>query len=372
MEDLSVYIHIPFCLQKCHYCGFLSFSSTGNQQKRYVDALISEIKQRSRDCTACRIATLYFGGGCPTLLTRNQWHHIHESLQKRFHFSPKLEWTVEVNPSTVSSSDLVFLKKMGVNRLSFGIQSFSPSVRFFAGRKGNILQAIELIQYAQSVGYSNIGIDLMMGLPGQSYAVFQKDIERGLKLQPQHISIYFLTLEKGTHFYWNRKRISFPPEDETIRCYTYACKQLNNAGYEHYEVSNWGEKRCECQHNRVYWQRGEYLGLGLGAHSFVKGKRFFNTRNPAIYEKGYYRDMTSLHTVSKDETFLEYLLLSLRTKGGLSFSYIHKTFGEKKERSLRKKIMMSPYRSSLRISQNGTYVTEQGYLLLDAIVSDLL
>jgi oxygen-independent coproporphyrinogen-3 oxidase len=371
-RPISLYIHVPFCPSKCYYCSFLSFSASNDIRKQYVQALLHEIEKKKDMLQEYQVQTLYGGGGCPTLVTIADWKKIMDTLRSIVSFSSHLEWTMEVNPATVDEAYLVSLSKMGVNRLSFGIQSFDPQVRLLSGRKGNIEDADHLISRAVAMGFQTIGIDLIMGLPGQTFEIFREDLSRALSFSPQHLSLYFLSIEPGTVFHRQNKTLSFPSEQNMILLYQYACSYLRRMGYRHYEVSNWAQQGSMCRHNMNYWEQGEYIGLGLGAHSFLNGKRFHNTAHMQRYLAGDHRGSSRSLQLSPEDRYAEYMLLSLRTKQGIRYAVVAQRFGEHYVSALQKKVEHSLYRQYLHRGKKGISLTEEGFLFLDAIILDLL
>lgn len=370
-QPLSLYIHIPFCPQKCHYCAFLSMTDY-SCKTTYVQALCHEIQERSVQYKKRTIQSIYVGGGCPTLLTKQEWKNIIQTLRHHFIIDTQTEWTVEIQPSTTTIQYVQFLLQQGVNRFSFGIQSFNPTVRKISGRKGSIRQAVNLIQQAHIIGCPTIGIDLIMGLPGQTLEILKDDLKKATSLPIQHISLYFLSLEPHTVFSSKKRNFHFPSDEHLTHYYHTACSYLHEQEFQHYEVSNWARDNKECYHNKAYWNQQEYIGFGLGAHSYLHKKRFANTKQIEQYLSSHYKTRTHNNIQTIAEQWEEYILLSLRTKYGIYFQDVVEKFGKQYLDQLQKKLQMTSHPSLLYITPEKVQITEQGWLLLDAIIIDLL
>ncbi len=315
MKKLGIYVHIPFCKQKCFYCDFCSFCAENNLIKRYFDLLQKEIIKRKADANR-EITSIYFGGGTPSSVDENFILRTLEIIKKEYVVCEDAEITIECNPCTVSLDKLKVYKDVGFNRISFGVQSFDDRVLKAIGRLHNSSQAEEAVNLAKKVGFDNISCDLIIGLPFQTEKKILSDIEKLGKLGVNHISSYMLQLEEGTILYNKVKsgEIVVADEDEQARLYDKAVEKMVELGFEQYEVSNFAKDKTYSKHNLNYWQRGEYLGFGLSAHSFLNEVRFANPSDMKQYEKGIIAQREEL---SKEEIATEMIMLGLRYFEGI-------------------------------------------------------
>lgn len=282
IDALGLYLHIPFCLAKCPYCDFVSYTGKGSVFSSYVGAVLREAERyRGR-----RVATLYVGGGTPTVLGKDLLLSLLSGTFEIVSLLPECEVTVEANPGTVDGSYFHELRGRGVNRLSLGVQSMDDEVLALLGRIHSAQDAIDAVRDARSEGFDNINLDVMFGLPGQSPGQFQHTLQQALVLTPEHLSLYALTLEENTPLAREvaQERMPLPDPDMAADMYEWAQKYLEEQGYIHYEISNWARNpQNVCAHNVRYWQRKPYIGLGAGAHSFVGNLRSRNTNSPEDY-----------------------------------------------------------------------------------------
>ena len=276
MRELSIYIHIPFCVRKCLYCDFLSGPSTDEEMESYVNLLLREIKEQSVFYGDHRVVSIFFGGGTPSLLPAKETGRILERIRDGFSLAEDVEITIECNPGTVTSQKLENYITCGINRLSIGLQSAEDGELARIGRIHSYRDFQQTYAMAREAGFCNINIDLMAGLPGQSQASYRKTLERVAALSPEHISAYSLILEEGTQLYVNQKEYTFPDEEEDREMYELTGWFLGEAGFHRYEISNYARDGWECRHNKVYWRRGDYVGFGLGASSMVQNVRWKN------------------------------------------------------------------------------------------------
>ncbi|MBO5472219.1 MAG: oxygen-independent coproporphyrinogen III oxidase [Lachnospiraceae bacterium] len=282
MRDLSIYIHIPFCVRKCLYCDFLSFpvrgAETGGEEEleRYQRLLLEEIKQQSIFYKEHQVVSIFLGGGTPSLMTEEQMREIMEQIRAYYRVAEEAEITVEINPGTVTEEKLRGYITCGINRISIGLQSADNEELVRIGRIHTYEQFLETYRAARGVGFTNINIDLMAALPGQSIVSYHNTLRRVVSLRPEHISAYSLILEEGTPLYEKRDRYVFPSEEEDRQMYLMTGRYLSAHGYHRYEISNYAREGYECRHNKVYWQRGDYVGFGLGASSMVEDVRWSN------------------------------------------------------------------------------------------------
>lgn len=323
----GIYVHIPYCTQKCIYCNFYSIA-TKKSKDNYIKALTKEIENRSTYLTS-PIKTLYFGGGTPTCLNKDQISEIIISLKQNFDLTSVEEATIEANPEDANSELLEHLLKLGFNRISYGIQSFNDKDLRLINRRHSSQTAINAIELSRQVGFSNISFDLMFNLPNMTCESWEKNLETAVKLSPEHLSCYSLTREEGTMLdkLMNKKIISLPYETEIVKQFNKAKEYLAQAGYEHYEISNYCKKGFKSKHNSAYWRAEEYIGLGAAAHSFNINTRSWNPENIEEYIFNIENNLSPFtETLSEKDKYNEYIMLSLRTKEGIDTKYIEEHF----------------------------------------------
>jgi oxygen-independent coproporphyrinogen-3 oxidase len=284
MEVTSLYIHVPFCRAKCHYCDFGSHVLAGEAEELdgYVAALTQEIRQSGPG----RVATVYMGGGTPTVLPFSQCADIMEAVRRSFAILSGAEITIEANPGTVDLEAMSNLLSLGLTRLSLGVQSFNDSELSILGRIHTAGGAAEAFKMARAAGFDNINLDLIYGLPGQSLDSWRESLEQVLDLEPEHVSLYALSVEEGTPMARSiaRGELRAPDPDLAADMYDLSQQSLGTAGYVHYEISNWARTAShQCRHNLAYWRNQTYLGMGAGAHSWAKGRRWANANEPGDY-----------------------------------------------------------------------------------------
>jgi oxygen-independent coproporphyrinogen-3 oxidase len=286
---LSIYLHIPFCRHRCAYCDFNTYTSLDDLKGRYALALAEEAAQVAgldlHNGTQRTARTLFFGGGTPSLMDPADMRVILERVSDCFTVEPEAEITMEANPGTVDRAYLEAVRALGVNRLSFGVQSAIASELAFLEREHDFAAAVDAVAQARAAGFDNLNLDLIYGVPGQSLRSWEESVRAALDLRPEHISLYCLTIEQGTPMSRRLARGDFEPPDPDLAAdqYQLACAQMGERGYEHYEISNWALSGYECRHNLTYWRNEEYLGLGAGAHGHAGGYRYSVIRQPRTY-----------------------------------------------------------------------------------------
>src|SRR3989338_4009220 len=296
-KDLGIYIHIPFCLSKCGYCDFNSYSSMEGIINEYVEAIKKEFFLYSPELKDYEGISIFFGGGTPTILESGQLIAIFESCKSLFNLTADAEITIEANPETLTIDKLRELRKGGFNRISIGVQSFNDRFLKKLGRIHDSKKAYQGILSARDAGFENISIDLMFGIPDETLSDWESDIKAAIELKPEHISTYNLTIERGTQF-WSETQAKacgyrLPDEDKQLEMYEKGIELLIKSGYEHYEISNFAKPCSErsesngkkCLHNQIYWRNEEYLGFGAGAYSYINGERRWNIKSPVEYMK---------------------------------------------------------------------------------------
>ena len=323
----GIYIHIPYCSQKCIYCNFYSIA-TKKSKDNYIRAIIKEIEKRNTYLST-PIKTLYFGGGTPTCLNKEQITQIIFALKENLDLSHLEEATIEANPEDANPEFLEHLLNLGFNRISYGIQSFNDDDLKLLNRRHNSKTAINAIELSRKVGFSNISFDLMFNLPNMTLEKWEKNLEKAIELNPEHISCYSLTLEEGTMLdkLVNKKVISLPYENESIIQFNKTKSYLEQAGFEHYEISNYCKPGFKSKHNSSYWRAEEYLGLGAAAHSFNISSRSWNPENIEEYISNIDNNISPFTEIlSEEDKYKEYIMLSLRTKEGINSKYIKENF----------------------------------------------
>lgn len=353
MREISLYIHIPFCVKKCDYCDFLSAPATSVVQEQYLHALFQEIAVRGEAYRDACIRTVFIGGGTPSILAPEQIQRLMETVKKHFSVAADAEISMEVNPGTIHDPEaFAIFKEAGINRLSIGLQSANDEELKLLGRIHTFCQFERTWQQAGDAGFSNCNIDLISALPGQSVESYRNTLEVVCALQPSHISAYSLILEEGTPFF---SRYAYLLQDEEHeerdrQMYLLTEQILQKYGYIRYEISNYARPGKECRHNLVYWTRGEYLGLGIGAASLINNTRYKNASGLNNYlEAGGILPYEEVQTLSVREQMEEFLFLGLRlTKGILKKDFsqtfhcpVESVFGEAIARNLKEGLLLS-------------------------------
>ena len=343
MNRLSLYIHIPFCVRKCHYCDFLSAPYEEETRQEYVEALCIEIVQRAKLYKERTVDTIFFGGGTPSLLSAKQMGEIMDTVRQEFQVLPEAEISMEVNPGTVDREKLKAYKAYGINRLSIGLQSANNEELKVLGRIHTWEVFENTWNQVRELGFSNVNVDLMSALPGQTLESYENTLRKVIALKPEHISAYSLIIEEGTKFYeWFGDDSSQLPDEVADRqMYELTRTLLEEYGYHRYEISNYALKGYECKHNVGYWKRKEYLGLGLGAASLLSNVRSSNTSDLAEYlelgqkvnqQIAMQEDVKDIKWIAGQEELTiqdqmeEFMFLGLRMMEGISSLEFEKQF----------------------------------------------
>lgn len=340
LETVSLYLHIPFCHTRCHYCDFNTYAGILPLREPYVRALLKEIALAGKlaqlpDGQPRRSRTIFFGGGTPSLLSVAQITRLLAACRRHFAIDAEAEITLEANPGTLSQEQLVGLRAAGINRLSMGAQSFDAELLKTLGRIHTTEEITQAVQYARAAGFTSINLDFMFGLPGQTMRHWQETLDRALDLHPEHFSLYSLIIEEGTPFHtWvHEGRITPGDEDLCADMYEYADERLLAAGYENYEISNWSLPGHQSRHNLTYWQNLPYLGMGSGAYSSFGGRRFSDVREPLAYirllrEGQWPEAKDESEIVGREQAMSETAFLALRTAQGLHLPSFEQRFGQ--------------------------------------------
>lgn len=333
MKKLAIYIHIPFCVRKCLYCDFLSAPASDETREQYVQALCREIREERKSYVNYKIETIFLGGGTPSLLSGEQLDRILGTVFDAYQVADDCEISMEVNPGTVTKEKLKAYKRAGVNRLSIGMQSAVEEELQSLGRIHSSEDAFDTYNLAVKTGFNNINIDLMSAIPGQTIESWKESLKRILDLEPApaHVSAYSLIIEEGTSFFENTPAL--PDEDTEREMYKITNDILSRAGYVRYEISNYAKPGYACRHNCTYWERGSYVGFGIGAASLVEQVRFSNTRNLKDYLGKYLKNATvaikeNRQELSVEEQMEEFMFLGLRMMRGVSAGKFSDLFGK--------------------------------------------
>lgn len=331
-KNMELYIHVPFCVKKCAYCDFLSFPADEGTKRRYVEKLMEEMRTMGAVCRDNTVSTVFVGGGTPSILKGEWMEELFSVLRENFSLEPDAEISMEANPGTMTKEKLFSYRRAGINRLSFGLQSAKERELSALGRIHSFEDFLESFRAARECGFENINVDLMSALPGQTADSWMETLKRTAELSPEHISAYSLIVEEGTPFYEaygseaGRKLL---PDEETEREMYHRTKAfLRECGYERYEISNYAKPGFACLHNIGYWTGVPYLGLGLGAASYLNGKRFSGHGDMETYlasAAGTYENEVQLTKKDMEE---EFFFLGLRLTKGVSLAEFKERFGE--------------------------------------------
>ncbi len=344
--SLACYVHVPFCAKICTYCDFYRLVHDPEWERRYVDAILAEIALRCRDwqnsgalnsyrggtSSKPMLETIYFGGGTPSVLSVDSWQRILEALRSQFDFATTVEFTSEANPESATRDKLAALQGLGVNRISFGAQSFASDNLERLGRLHSAEQVAVAVNTARAVGIGSISVDLMYGLPDETDETLSSDLSAVIALQPQHISFYSLMLEGSVplRYQVQRREVTLPDDDTIAARFHRAIDQLASAGYEHYEISNFAQPGEYCRHNLAYWQGGDYLAFGPAAVGTVGNTRYKNEPDLFRYVKALAQNSlppADTEYVTPGKWLIESIMLSLRLKQGLDHVTLKTDFG---------------------------------------------
>ncbi len=381
MKPLSLYVHIPFCIAKCGYCDFNSYALDTLLEKghadedwgrRYADSLVEEAASRVEEYSlrGRKLTTIFFGGGTPSLFPAGETRRVLDFIAASFDLCTDCEITLEANPGAAECERFSALREAGVNRISIGVQTFDNTDLQKLDRVHTGDDARNAFRSAREAGFTNVSLDLMFGIPYQTIAMAERDIECAIALGPEHLSAYELTIERGTEFHARQARgkLSGLPDEETaLRMWEIRDSALAEAGYERYEISNFAKPGFACRHNLNYWKRGDYLGIGAGAHSLLEGERLWNYARPDVYARNAGAPTAGSERVDDPEKVIgEALMLGLRMREGVSLDRIARdcgtdpedVFGELFE-ELEKAGLVARENGSLRLSDRGTLLANQ-------------
>ena len=371
----GIYIHIPFCKRRCIYCDF--FSTTQSEKKStYVRALCQELEMRKEYLEGEDIETIYFGGGTPSQLSHDELEKIFTYIYKVYHVHPQAEITLEANPDDLSSEYVSMLRHLPINRISMGIQTFQEDILKMLHRRHTVRQAIEAFQRCREAGFQNISIDLMYGLPGETLTTWEEDLKQAIALHPEHISAYHLIYEEGTTL-WKLKQenqVEEADEELSVTLFCTLIDELKQAGYQHYEISNFSLPGLHSRHNSSYWTGKKYLGCGSSAHSFNGVSRQWNITSLDKYINGITIGKPEFEIENLDlyTRYNDFVITRIRTCWGIPLSQLHAIYGEKLHSYCLQ--MSKPHlkQGLLEIKENILKLTRKGIFISDSIMSDLL
>ncbi|OBZ08199.1 MULTISPECIES: radical SAM family heme chaperone HemW [Bacillales] len=368
----ALYIHIPFCTNKCHYCDFTSYVLKGQPVDQYLDALEMEMQRTVEQWPPEQIDTVFVGGGTPTVLTPPQMERFLKAVRTYFPLAPNVEFTMEANPGTTDIDKLTAMKEGGVNRISFGVQSFDNGLLERIGRIHNVDDVYRSIENARAVGFTNLSIDLMFGLPGQTVELLRDSVSRAMELGLPHYSIYSLKVEENTLFHklYERNELPLPPEEEEFNMFILLMDMLRENGYAHYEISNFAKPGYESRHNSTYWRNEPYYGLGAGAHGYADRMRHVNLKGITPYIEAAAQKLPRLETleVPEAEAMEDLMMVGLRLLEGVPASRFSNQFPgqtlEGKFGDIINKLMNDGLLESEKTEEDTIYrLTDKGVLL---------
>jgi oxygen-independent coproporphyrinogen-3 oxidase len=371
LPTLGLYIHIPFCRQKCAYCDFYSLAHREDKMDAYTDALARHLEEIAPRSATHLVDTVYFGGGTPSYLGEKRLIRLIKLIKKEYPLSKDAEITLEANPDSIGSwKTLTHLRRSGFNRISLGMQSSDDALLKEIGRIHTFEQVQQAVQQVRRAKIDNLSLDLMYGLPGQTMGQWQKTLSDAVALAPEHLSCYALTLEEGTPLYERRASAHLPDDDAQADLYLYTVDYLREQGYAQYEISNFAKPGRESRHNLKYWTLGEYAGFGPGAHSDFGNVRFAYEKDLDAYLRGDLRlsESTDIPPLSRD---VEYLMLGLRTVQGIDTRVFENRY---RQRFAPLEALLLTYREKGWCEQDGStwHLTPQGFLVSNQLIGNLL
>lgn len=371
-------MHIPFCVSKCGYCDFCSHPPAKGEVDRYLNALMLHMQDFSGAAENCVVDTVYIGGGTPTLLNKKQMKDLVECIKASFNMDKNAEFTVEANPGTVDKGYLKHLLTLGVNRISFGLQSASDTELRALGRIHTVDDFVKSYNAARAAGFRNISVDLMYGIPHQTEDSFNQTLNFVLELMPEHVSVYGLKIEEGTRFYTERDNLPLPDEESEYRMYKAAHRMLTDDIYDHYEISNYSRCGFASKHNLRYWKNEKYLGFGVSAHSYFAGQRYAYTDDIGSYmhEMEHPSNMSSILKECTDiDVFTketEYVMLRMRLFSGVNLAEYASEFGEDFSRKYGEKLKRYIDGGFVTLDARRCAFTLKGMYVSNYILSEIL
>lgn len=373
----AVYIHIPFCTNKCHYCDFNSYVLKGQPVADYLDALEREMELTVAQVPAQAIETIFVGGGTPTVLLPDQMSRFLRLVNTYFPDSVNgLEFSMEANPGTTDKEKLQAMKEGGVNRISFGVQSFDNELLLELGRIHNTDDVYRSLEDAKATGFDNLSIDLMFGLPKQTPAIMEDTLDKALQLDLQHYSIYSLKIEENTLFHtlYNKNKLPLPDEEDELAMYLSIMRRLKEAGYEQYEISNFARPGRQSRHNSAYWRNESYYGIGAGAHGYMRGFRHVNIKGVQPYIDATREGLPILEKfeVAEQEAMEDFMMVGLRLLSGVKRVDFRQQFGRELEEVFPEQLKRLTAQCMLTADAEGYRLSEQGLLFGNDVFAQFL
>lgn len=372
-KALELYLHIPFCIRKCEYCDFLSGPADERNRRTYLDALLRELAAVGPQAEDYEVTSVYIGGGTPSLLPGDWMEKLMAGVREGYCLAKDAEISMEANPGTLTKENLAGYRRAGINRLSLGCQSTDDAELKLLGRIHTWAQFQESFRMAREAGFTNLNVDLMSGLPGQHLASWEKSLETIARMEPEHISAYSLIIEEGTPF--SARKLDLPDEDTEYRMYEDVAAVLGKYGYYQYEISNYAKKDRNCRHNEGYWQRKDYLGLGLGAASLVGRERFTNTSDMSEYLENsgnLEKIRTDRETLTREDEMGEFMFLGLRMTKGVSKKDFQEYFGTSIEK-IYGEVLEKYKKQGLLLEEDGRIcLSRAGIHVSNAVMADFL
>lgn len=381
-KKLELYLHIPFCIRKCAYCDFLSAPADAPTREDYVEALVREIKRKGQMYAGYSVPSLFIGGGTPSVLSGEELIRVMEAVAASFFIEKSAEITIECNPGTLNEKKAADYRRAGINRVSIGLQSAIGRELALLGRIHTWEDFLKSYDILRRAGFSNINVDLMAALPGQTFRDWEYTLTQTVRLRPEHISAYSLLIEEGTPFFERygedaaRRRAGgepelLPDEETEVKMYEFTGSFLKKHGYRQYEISNYARPGMECRHNIGYWTLVNYLGLGLGSASLVEGERFSNTSNLGAYLGGDF-EKKERQTLSRRNAMEEYMFLGLRMRAGVSREEFHGRFGVEPEAVYGQEIARLCTQGLLEQQAGRLRLTEEGILAGNYVMAEFI
>lgn len=371
----GIYLHIPFCKRRCIYCDF--YSTTQNEKKAaYINALCRELDQRKSYLEGEKIETIYLGGGTPSQLEAKDFEQIFQALYRLYEISPEAEITIEANPDDLTDEYVGMLRTFPFNRLSMGIQTFQEDILRLLHRRHTAQQAVEAFNRCRKAGFTNISIDLMYGLPGETQQTWETDLRQAVSMKPEHISAYHLIYEEGTVLWKLREqhRVEEADEDLSVSLFTQLIHKLKDNGYQHYEISNFCLPGMHSRHNSSYWTGKKYLGCGPSAHSYNGISRQWNVASLDRYIEQVNNGQTYFEVEDLDlyTRYNDFVITTIRTMWGMQLDALKEQFGEKLYNYCLRMAQPHLSQGTLELSNNVLKLTEKGVFISDGIMSDML
>jgi putative oxygen-independent coproporphyrinogen III oxidase len=378
MAPQAVYLHVPFCTHKCHYCDFTAYAVGGQPVDDYVSALDKEMALTVANTPPGIIRSIFIGGGTPTVLTPKQMERLLDSVRRHFpNWDENIEFTIEANPGTTSPELLRVMREGGINRISFGAQTFRPDLLERIGRVHGVEEIKRGVELARQAGFANLSLDLMFGLPTQTVDDMETTLKEAVALAPEHFSCYSLKVEEGTLFYHlqERKELPLPAEDAELAMYQLTRSYLAEQGYAQYEVSNFAKPGHESRHNRTYWLNEEYYGLGTGAHGYVRKRRHANIKGVKEYIQRLQDNQLPIqesYQVIREEEMENFMILGLRLMEGVSREKFASLYGIELERAFGQVLTPLMNKGLLERSGDRYRLTEKGLIFGNEVFADFI